>query len=152
MTKSQKTINPNERQFQTWFKSNFTGWVSQFHPAVGSDIGCPDLFVLLNSGNVTPVELKIGSLGYEHDELILSTKEIRPAQIRWHHSLSVAGGFSMIVVGVWAGTTWRVFAINSVLARQWDEKGFVVGSDAIEIDPDDLVNGLADFMFSELGE
>lgn len=151
MTKAIKKINPTEREFQTFYKSRFLDWLSQYHPGLSSDVGCADTLCLIND-RIVPVELKIGSIGYEHDELILSTKEIRPAQIRWHHSLSVAGGFSMIVVGVWAGTTWRVFAINSVLARQWDEKGFVVGSDAIEIDPDDLVNGLADFMFSELGE
>lgn len=144
MAKISKTINPDERTFQTWFKNNFLGWVSQFHPGPSSDVGCPDLFVLLNQGNVTPVEIKIGSLDGEGN---LWTKEIRPSQIRWHSALAIAGGISLIVCGVWSGDRWRIFSINGADAKKWHEDGFKVGVDAIEIHSDDLVNGLSDFVF-----
>ncbi len=142
--KKTKNIQPSERELQTWFKANWHGWVSQFHPGLGSDLGCPDLFVLLNSGNVTPVELKIGSLNGEGR---LYTKEIRPSQIRWHSGLAMAGGISLIVCGIWSGDRWRVFGINGADASKWDEDGFLVGSEAIEIDTRDLQGNISNFVF-----
>lgn len=151
MTKTQKNIQPDERAFQTWFKNNFLDWHSQVHPGLSADPGLPDLLCLI-SDRVVPLELKIAAIEQEDEHQVIWSKEIRPSQIRWHTSLAVAGGFSALIIGVWAGTSWRVFAVNACLAKQWHESGFEVGPEAIEIDPDDLVNGLADFMFSELGE
>ena len=141
---AKKTTNPNERDFQTGFKKNWSGWLTQLHPGQGSDVGISDLLVLLNCGNVTPVELKIGSLDGDGR---LYTKEIRPAQIRWHNSLAVAGGFSLVVAGVWSGDRWRVFCINATDAPKWDQDGFLVGSEAVEIDTRDLQEGLSNFVF-----
>lgn len=151
MAKISKTIQPDERAFQTWFKNNFLDWNSQVHPGLSADPGLPDLLCLI-SDRIVPLELKIGSIELDEHQHVIWSKEVRPSQIRWHTSLSVAGGFSALIIGVWAGTSWRVFAVNSCLAKQWHTKGFEIGPEAIEINPDDLVNGLADFMFSELGE
>lgn len=146
MAKKTQNIQPDERAFQTWFKENFVGWKSQVHPGLSADPGLPDLLLLLNTGNVTPCELKIGSVSEEDGKLVLWTKEVRASQIRWHSTLANSGGISLLVCGVWGLNGWRVFSINAAIAKQWHETGFEIGVDAIEIAPDDLLEGLTSFV------
>lgn len=145
MTKTRKQIQPTEREFQTWFKSNWSGWLTQLHPGAGSDVGIPDLLLGCSSG-LLPAEIKIGSV----DDGILWTSAVRPAQLQWHTRLANHGFNSILIVGVWQGDKWKVYAVDSINARFWDSVGFRIGHVAFEIDPANLFDSLNDFLFEQV--
>lgn len=124
----------NERAFQNFIKDSIKsegGWVTQLHPGMGSDFGIPDLMTAVESVGILPVEIKIGSI--EENRTVWSTT-IRPSQIRWHTELTSHGYLSAILIGVSLGKTWRVFAVDGLKANKAKD-GFVIGEDALEIDP-----------------
>lgn len=143
---AKKTLQPSEREFQTWFKSNWSGWLTQLHPGQGSDIGVPDLIVGVSSG-LLPVEIKVGSVD---DEGVVWSCAVRPAQIQWHMKLANHGFNSIMLIGVWQGATWKIYAVDSVNARFWDSVGFRIGQVAFEIDPTNLFDSLNDFLFEQV--
>ena len=129
--------HPSERDFQTWIKRNWTGWVTQLHPGVGSDTGIPDLLLGTVHGLI-PAELKLGSID---EDGLLWCSAVRPSQIRWHSALADAGFDSVLMVGVWEAERWRVFVVDAAIAGE-ASSGFVVGRQAVELDAGDLVEGL----------
>ena len=141
----QYKIQPDERAFQKWVKQNFLGWQTQLHPGLGSDVGIPDLLLLTPSGYL-PVEIKIGMI----EDGILWSKEIRPAQIKWHTGVANAGGDSIFLIGVWSGSYWRAFVVSGADCRLWDNPGYKIGIDAIEINPDSLTTGIYDYVYDVL--
>lgn len=124
----------NERAFQNFIKDCIKsegGWVTQLHPGMGSDFGIPDLMTAVESVGLLPLELKIGSI--EENRTVWSST-IRPSQIRWHTELTGHGYLSAVLIGVPLGKTWRVFAVDGLKANKAKD-GFVIGEDAVEIDP-----------------
>jgi hypothetical protein len=143
---AKKTINPSERDFQNWFKSNWSGWLTQLHPGQGSDVGVPDLILGVSSG-LLPVEVKIGSVD---DQGLVWTCAVRPAQIRWHTNLADHGYNSILLIGCWQGDGWKVIAVDASLSRFWDVCGFKLGETAFELDPSNLFDSLNEFVFRQL--
>lgn len=148
MAKISQNKIPNERDFQTWFKNHYNGWLCQLHPGQGSDVGIPDLLLGTPSAGLIGCEVKCGSL----IDGVVWCSAIRPAQIRFHTSLANAGHSSILAIGVWSGDHWRPFLVDGSLCRQWDSEGFLAGEIAIEIHPDQLASDVADFVYDELGE
>lgn len=128
------TQHSNERSFQNFIKDTIKkegGWYSQLHPGTGSDFGIPDLLTAIESIGILPMELKIGSIETGN---ILWSSAIRPAQIAWHNRLTQHGYMSCILIGVPCGKSWRIFAVDGMEANKVRD-GFIIASDAIEIDP-----------------
>lgn len=145
-----KNTNPSEREFQTWFKENWNGWLSQLHPGQGSDVGIPDLLLGTSSG-ILPAEVKIGFVEEADDARpVVWCSEVRPAQIVWHKKLADHGFNSILLIGCWCGNDWRVFAVDAINARFFDSVGFAVGQVAFELDPKALEDSLADFVFEQM--
>ena len=142
---AKKTQNSSERDFQNWIKKNWSGWLTQIHPGLSSDVGIPDLIVGTAQG-LLPAEVKLGMV----DDGVLWCSEVRPAQIAWHKKLADGGYNSVLLVGVPSGDSWRCFSVDAALARFWHETGWKVGEVAHELDARDLYQSLTDFVFSEL--
>jgi hypothetical protein len=143
---SKKLIHPSERDFQTWFKSNWSGWLTQLHPGQGSDTGIPDLLLGCSLG-ILPAEVKIGSVD---EEGVVWCSAVRPAQISWHTRLNNRGFNSILLIGCWQDGKWNTFAIDSINAKYWDVCGFKIGECAFEIDPANLFDSLNDFLFDQI--
>lgn len=131
--KNKMTKPQSERAFQNFLKDTIRsegGWVSQLHPGMGSDIGIPDLLLATDFCGILPAELKIGSI----DQRVLKSASIRPSQIAWHLRLTNHGQLSSILVGVPENKGWRIFAVDGIFANKVRD-GFVIGKEAIELDP-----------------
>lgn len=145
-----KKIQPNEHDFRKWFIANYDGWCQRVEIAPGMNPGFPDLLLLTPSGLI-PCELKIGTLSDD----VLWSSEIRPSQISWHTNIALAGGTSMFAIGIWSQQSsdvghWRVFLVDGVYSNQWEEKGFTIGLEAIEINFENLVEEITEFVFDYL--
>lgn len=127
------TKQNNERAFQRYIRDTVSkegGWSSGLHPGLGSDVGIPDLLLATDFCGILPTELKVGTIDYN----ILKSSAIRPSQISWHLRLTNHGQLSCILIGVPEKARWRVFAVDGIFANKVRD-GFVIGKEAIELDP-----------------
>lgn len=134
-------IQPNEHDFRRWFLSEFDGWCDRVEIAMGMNPGFPDLLTMLDVGLV-PIELKIASLSDGR----LWSKEIRPAQIAWHHRFYLDNRgrqpLSLIVFGVWSSDRWRVFAVEGCFADRWEDGFALDDPELAELSTADLTESL----------
>jgi len=92
----------SEKNFKSWIKTHWRGWLSSYEPRKGGTIGIADLQIVVEN-KIVPIELKIGRVikSLVDGSELLDICDIRPVQIQWHKSLFEKGGVnSFFLVGV----------------------------------------------------
>lgn len=123
-----------ERDFKRWCRNILGRWNCAIEPALGADLGVPDLMVL-RGGLLLPIELKVGEIVDGR----LFPRKVRPDQIQFMEGLMRAGGECCFVVGVYDGE-WKGFGTRNCRARNlstW-KKGF-------DIDAYTVLSSTSDF-------
>jgi hypothetical protein len=132
-------MNKEELDFKRFVRGKWPHWSCAYEPGIGSNGGYPDLQLMEPKTNrLLPVELKVGGL---KDHLVI-TKEVRPAQVVWHHNFHRAGGRAVLLVGVRDKRgNWDGFAYPGHWAEHWRE-GYKI-TDAFALWNDDMPTLLA---------
>jgi hypothetical protein len=104
-----------ESDLKKWIRQHWVGWIESYEPRLGSNLGIPDLQILVGR-KIVPVELKIADI----KEGILYPSEIRPAQINWHRRLAEFDVPSVFLFGSGQGRVpEHLYALSGSAVKHW---------------------------------
>ena len=133
-----------EAELKVWFRKNWAGWVESYEPRLGSNVGIPDLQVVVDQ-RLVPIELKLCQI--VGDELLSS--DIRPPQINWHRTLSGYGVPSLFLFGSGVGKSPDcLFAAPGYLIDRWEFGFKITDLSKINHDKDLFSKSLTDYIKS----
>jgi hypothetical protein len=125
-----------------WIRQNWVGWIESYEPRLGSNLGIPDIQVIVGR-RIVPIELKIGYLR----DGVLFPSGIRPAQVNWHRRLAEFDVLSIFLFGVGEGNVpEHLFAVPGDSVKHW-AAGFELENLAeISVDPKQFTNSLKSYI------
>jgi hypothetical protein len=91
-------------------------WTGAYEPAMGSDVGYPDIQVLSPAKRLLPCELKVGEVVGG----IVFPREVRGDQVVWARNFWRAGGISIMMIGVETSKDrWDTYAVTGEMMLDW---------------------------------
>lgn len=123
-----------EQDVRADFRARWIGWCSTYQPGIGSSIGVPDTQIMVKPPMIESIEMKRGYV----DKGRLFADKIRPAQVQWHTTLSMAGGKSWFYIGAMVNGEMVRYIVSSMIVLATRPQGVVLKTNAVSfvsIDP-----------------